>query len=168
MKLQLFSIVSLLGLVVGCTGAPAESIVGETSADVRLGSAVAKKRDHRPAKTPLDRIAGPTLMAARLGGGSLPALPQAATSAPQPALTYRNGPELQSTQIYSVFWGPSVNPTVVSGAPGFFAGITSASSPINTMLAQYSTNGMTIGAGSYAGSIADDDAPMPSNGVITD
>ncbi|MGZ3443065.1 MAG: hypothetical protein ACXVDD_26270, partial [Polyangia bacterium] len=55
MKLQLFSIVSLLGLVVGCTGAPAESIVGETSADVRLGSPVAKKRDHRPAKTPLDR-----------------------------------------------------------------------------------------------------------------
>ena len=36
------------------------------------------------------------------------------------------------------------------------------------MLAQYNTNGMTIGTGNFMGSIADDDAPIPANNIITD
>jgi MYXO-CTERM domain-containing protein len=170
MKLQVLSIVSVLGFVAGCTGGIAGNAagVGEATADVRLDTSLAKRRDHHPAKTPLERLKAPTLAAARLAGAPSPVLPQAVASATQPALTYRGGPVMQSPQIYAVFWGPSVNPNVVSGVPGFFGGVTAAASPINTMLAQYNTNGMTIGTGTYSGSIADDDAPMPASGVITD
>src|SRR6476646_3008966 len=95
MKLQALSFVSLLGLVAGCTGGVVGSSAGsaEATADLRLGSSVAKRLTHRPLKTPLERITRPTMKSA-LGGAPAP-LPQAATSSPQPALTYRNGPVLQ-------------------------------------------------------------------------
>ncbi|HEX8953145.1 MAG TPA: hypothetical protein VF945_14925, partial [Polyangia bacterium] len=135
---------------------------------MQLNTSLVKRRDHRPAKTPLDRIAQASSFGfARLAGATGGALPQAVASATQPALVYKGGPVLQSTQIYAVFWGSSVNPNVVSGVPGFFGGITAAASPINSMLAQYNTNGMTIGTGSYAGSINDTDAPMPASGTVT-
>ncbi|HEY1585274.1 MAG TPA: IPT/TIG domain-containing protein, partial [Polyangia bacterium] len=167
MKLQVLSIVSVLGLVAGCTGGMVGNAAGagEATADIRVDPSLAKRRDHHPVKSPLERIAGPSLKASRIGAH---ALPQAVASATQPALTYRNGPMLQSTQIYAVFWGPAVNPSVVSGVPGFYSGITAAASPINSLLAQYNINSMTIGTGTYSGSIADDDAPIPSSGVITD
>src|SRR5882724_9376741 len=122
MKLQLWAIVSVLGFVAGCTGVPSAGSVGETSADVRLDTSLSKKRDHRPAKTPFDRITRPTPASARLTGGGNPILPQVVASATQPALTYRNGPMMQGPQIYAVFWGPAVNPNVVAGVPGFFGG----------------------------------------------
>jgi uncharacterized membrane protein YgcG len=169
MKLQALSFVSLLGLVAGCTGGVVGNGTGssESTADLKLGNAsVAKRRTHRPLKTPLERITRPTMKSA-LGGAPAP-LPEAATSAPQPALTYRGGPVLQSTQVYAVFWGPNVDATVKAGLPGFYAGVTASASPINSMLSQYNTNGMTIGTASFMSSIADDDAPIPSDGIITD
>ena len=169
MKLQVLSIVSLLGFGAGCVGGSTTGAVGEATADVQLNTSLAKRRDHHPAKTPFDRaVRASVLERARLSGTPTPVLPQAVASATQPKLTYNNGPMLQSPEIYAVFWGPQVNANVVSGVPGFFGGVTAAASPINSMLAQYNINSMTIGTGSYAGSINDADAPMPSNGIITD
>ncbi len=175
MKLQVLSIVSLLGFAAGCVGGSVSTGDGanEATADVQVNTSFAKRRDHRPAKTPLERAMLTSRFALASGGGRGSALPQAVASATQPTLVYQNqnmdnAPILQSTQIYAVFWGPKVNPAVVSGVPGFFGGVTSAQSPINTMLAQYNTGGMTIGDGSFAGAINDDDAPIPSSGTITD
>jgi len=170
MKLQVLSIVSLLGFAAGCVGGTTSTGQGsgEATADIQVNTSLVKRRDHHPLKTPFERISAPARFGARATGTTHAALPEAVGSALQPNLTYRGGAMLQSVQIYAVFWGSSVNPNVVSGVPGFFGGIVSAQSPINSLLAQYNTNGMTIGTGSYAGSINDDDAPMPSSGVITD
>ena len=174
MKLQLVSLVSLVGLGAGCVGgtASAGDVAGEATADVQLNTSLAKRRDHHPRKTPLERIAGPTRIGARLagvtGGAGGGVHPQAVGSALQPNLTYRGGPMLESVQVYAVFWGPSVDANVAGAVPSFLGGIVGSASPINSMLAQYDTNGMSLGTGSYGGSISDDDAPIPSDGVITD
>ena len=127
MKLQLLSIVSLLGFV-GCTGGMVGNAggAGEATADIKSDASTAKRQTHRPLKTPVERITRPTMQNA-LGGAPAPQ-PNATTTAPQPNLTYRGGPVLQSTQIYAVLWGTTVASNVKAGLSGFYTDITAAGS----------------------------------------
>ena len=160
-----FVLAMVIGSATGCTGAQALD-VGNLTGELASDAPLKKLRDSRPARTPAERFA----RYARGVDATLPAAPLATASAPQPALVYhpQKGPLLQSVEVYAVFWGPNIGADIKTNIGGFFTGTTAANSPLQQMLAEYNTNGMTVGAGSFKGAIADDDAPIPASGTITD
>jgi hypothetical protein len=149
----------MVGFVAGCTGGPGmpSPEVAATTAPLSTEQHVARKHYGRPAISPFERIAQVARPTQDAPINTAPA------TAPQPTLAYNGGSLIQSVEVTAVFWGPSVNPNVVSGAPGFFGAVTN--SPYMTMLAEYNQTGNTIGTGSFTGSYVDMDAPVPPSGT---
>ena len=164
----------VIGLGAGCSGTPVGGIgeVGGAAAELASAQRLHKRRDLQPPTTGPQRIERATRKATALTARDalLPpaVLPQAVGSAPQPSLTYRNGPMLQSVEIYAVYWGPNISSDLQATLPHYFAGLTEADSPMQKMLQEYNINGQTIGDGTFEGAITDADAPIPADHVITD
>ncbi len=104
------------------------------------------------------------------GGAKKVELKPDVTSAPEPLLTYQDGPMLQDVAIHAVYWGSNVTPPAGADIPTYFTKI-SASAPFFQMLAEYNVTTpapLTIGSGTFAGTYVDVDAPLPANNIITD
>lgn len=96
------------------------------------------------------------------------------TSASSNGLLYNGGPVLSNVQVYSVLWGPKVNPAIVSALPDFYSSIVSSdyidwlkiyNTNINDINGKMGTQ-QSIGRGSFIQSISL--TPSISGKLITD
>lgn len=92
------------------------------------------------------------------------AVADAALAATPAQLTYRNGPLLANVQVFTIFWGSAWTsdplPQMASNLNDFFTYI--LASPLMDQLAEYSTNGLTIGQGSLLGTATVTSVDPPS------
>ena len=175
-------VLAACGALVACssnsTPAPAGQPEGTASAPVtgvsperRVSVAARVDEDQRP--SPLRYHSRPP--SARLGGvpRSEARIDAPPTPAPEPLLTYRSGPLLQTVDIHAVYWGSNVTPPTGADLPTYFTKIASPA-PFFQMLAEYNVDAgasqlpYTIGSGTFAGTYVDVDAPLPSSKTITD
>jgi hypothetical protein len=81
---------------------------------------------------------------------------QKTAPAAAPQLTYRNGPLIESVQVFTIFWGKgwkSGTPkTLVPKINKFFGDV--LKSPLIDQLSEYNVAGQKIGRGSFTGSIS--------------
>jgi hypothetical protein len=88
------------------------------------------------------------------GDAGQPTVDAATVPAAPPRLTYRNGPLLTATEVFTVFWGTAwqqAHASLVTEINQFFDFI--LTSPLISQLAEYSVPGKQIGPGTRLGTI---------------
>ena len=88
------------------------------------------------------------------GNAGQPTVDAATAPAAPPRLTYRNGPLLTATEVFTVFWGTAwqqAHASLVTEINQFFDFI--LTSPLISQLAEYSAPGKQIGPGTRLGTI---------------